>query len=132
VSDENGQRETAVRRRGWTRIAAVMLATLSVVYLVRLGGLVAANHRAAETESRLAAEVAALETQVPAIDDLAETATADTAVEAWARTERNWARPGDHVVVPVTATVGAGTTSPSPRPGPGWWERFTRWVRGDG
>jgi cell division protein FtsB len=118
------------RRRGWWRVAAVVALTIGVLYLVHLANGAVALHRARDSEASLAAEVNSLETEVPAIATAVVTATSDAYAEDVARTSRNLAQPGDHLVVPVPAV----TPTPSggaPATGGGWLDRLGRWLRGD-
>ena len=111
-------------------MAAVGVATVVLVYVVRLFGLGVDNYRAAGTRDRLAAEVTALSQDAVDLGTAAADAQTDAAVERWAR-RRSWAQPGDYPVV-VVAPTGSPTAAPSPTAPPRRdpWDRLRRWLKG--
>lgn len=103
---------TESQRRGFTRVLAIVVLTVGVIYLLQLAGLALATRQARRMEARQKAEVAALATQVSALETATYLAASDESAERWAREERKWSRPGDRVVVPVPATPAAATATP--------------------
>jgi len=118
--------------KAWSRVGAVILVTVAAVYAVKLTGLALATRRAAQTAAGLATEVAAMQSEVTALQTAEAGADAPPAVEGWAR-ERGWTRPGDQPIAPVTA---APSPVPTPSPPPAApesttaWERFWVWALG--
>ena len=117
-------------RRGWWRVAVVVVLTLFAVYIMRLATGGVALKRAGDQESRLNTAVAVEETAVARIEEAVTTAESDAYAEEYAREKRNLAQPGDRVVVPVPAATTEGGPAPSDASGD-WWERFQRWLRGE-
>jgi cell division protein FtsB len=116
--DTPSERDEAARRRNWTRIAAVVVVTLGVVYVVRFAGQALDTRRAETAERQLATEVAEMEQEVIELETAAARANSDEAVERWAREEGKMARDGDTVVVPVpdadgTVVPPAATETPT-------------------
>ena len=120
---------TEAQRRGLARVAAVAVITVAAVYLLQLAGLALANRQARQVEARQRADVAALATQVVAIETAAVHANADEQVERWAREQRNWARSGDQVLAPVSVTAAPTPAGSAPAPAPSYLERLWRWLR---
>jgi hypothetical protein len=118
------------RRKGVVRVAAVVVLTLALAYLVGLTRLLLAAQRAAEAEARMGADVAALETTVAALETRAATDGSDAAVERWAREERHWTRDGDRPIAPLPAATATATPDGSPDAPAGPLDRLMRWLRG--
>jgi hypothetical protein len=64
----------------------------------------AIDHGRLIIEANQAAEVSQMTTQVAALETATHDAGSDTYVEQWARRDKKWARPDDHVLAPVAAT----------------------------
>lgn len=118
------------RKRPYVRIGAVVVLTVSMVYLAKLGGLSMATHRAREVEQDLSTDVAELQSSVDALGTSVHDAESDSQVEHWAREDRKWVREGDQAIVPVPATSASGAATPTPSSEDGAWERFRRWLGG--
>ena len=118
------------RRRGWAHVAAIVVLTLSVLYLASLTRMVLLAHRGEQLERGLATEVGALDGQVGRLATAAVYARSDAYVEQWARDERGMARPGDHVMVPVEATLVVSGTQTAATPMPSSWDRLRQWFGG--
>jgi cell division protein FtsB len=117
------------RRRGWARVAAVAVLTLGAVYAFQLASLALATRQARRIEAAERAQVAQLATQVAALETATHDAGTDAYVERWARENRKWARPGDHVLAPVAATpVLTPTPVAVPPAGESPLDRFWRWL----
>jgi hypothetical protein len=120
---------TETQRRGLARVAAVVALTFAAVYLFQLGSLALATRQARRLEAEQRMDVARLATQVAALETATNRAASDEHVEAWARDHRNWARPGDHVLVPVAATpTPASGGAPAPE-GPNPLQQLWDWLR---
>ncbi len=117
------------RQKVLIRVGAVVLLTLTLIYLAKLTGLVVATQRAAQDAAHLEAEVAALETSVESLETATVYSSSDAYVERWARDERKWARQGDHPVAPVPATSTASVEAqPEESTGESPWDRFLHWL----
>ncbi len=117
-------------RKGWSRILAVILATLVVIYAVKLASHALATRRAAEIEHDLATDVARLDAEVVALETAQAEAGSPDQVEDWARADQGWARPGDHPIVLVTAAPVTATPAPTATPAASAWRRLVEWVSG--
>jgi hypothetical protein len=116
------------QRRGLARVAAVVVITVAAVYLFQLAGLALATRQARLVAASQWAQVAALATQAAALETAAANASSDADVERWAR-ERQWARPGDHVLAPGVSTAVPALPTPAPTPGDSSLDRLWRWLR---
>jgi cell division protein FtsB len=119
---------TDSQRRGLARIGAVVVLTLATVYVFQLAGLAWATRQARRSEAQLRAEVAQEATQIAALEAAARDAGSEAFVERYARDTLKMARPGDQVLVPVTAAPPAGPT-PTPPPPDGPLEQLWRWIQ---
>jgi len=119
-------------RRPWSRVLAVILITLSAIYLVKLGSHALATRRAAVTADGLATDVAQKRSELEALETALPAAGSPEQIERWAREQQNWSLPGDHPIVLVTAAPTA-TATPAPpvaTPGPSNWRRLVEWISG--
>lgn len=121
-----------VPSKGWSRIGMIVVSTLVIIYAVKLSGLALEAHRATQAAKGMEGEVRRLTLEVHALETAAAEAGSDARVEQWARENRNMARPGDQVVMPVAVTP-APTVVPAAIESSGRrsaWQRLVGWLRG--
>lgn len=118
-------------RRGSARVVGVVAAVVVVLFAARLAGLYQATRLAARSEAQLAGEVAALGTEVGALQTQQAVAGTDAYVERWAREERGWVRDGDQPFAVAVVTALPSPTPTAPAPPPGMVDRLRGWLRGD-
>lgn len=120
-----------MQRKGWARVALVILATLGAIYAVKLTSHGLATRRALETEQQLATEVAQMDGEVEALETGVASSSSPEQIETWARESQDQARPGDHPIAIVTVAP-TGTPSPPPQatPATSRWQRLVDWLRG--
>jgi hypothetical protein len=117
------------KRRGLARVAAVVVLTIGALFLYHLAGQALATRQARRVEAEQRAEVASLATQVAAVQTATHRAGTDPFVENWAYNEKHWARPGDHLLVPVAPTpTAAPATTPIAPDGENALDRLLRWL----
>jgi hypothetical protein len=119
--------------RGIRRVAAVVAITVGALFALNLGNLVLANRRAEAVEAALATRVAAEEAALTTLETQTAFARTDDYVEKYIRDRRNWAQPGDRVVLPVPAPGSVAGAAPADEaaPPPGFWDRLRRWLGSD-
>lgn len=117
--------------KAFTRVAAVALLTLALVYLARLSSLAMANYRAQQAEAELSAEVTQVAVSVEALGTAVAEVESDEYVETWARDERKWAREGDHPITIVPADGAENASSSGAEDDLSAWERLKGWLEGD-
>ncbi len=115
-------------RKGWRRIATVVVLTLAGIYTIRLAGLAWTVHQSAVTADRLATDVAALHAEVDAVETARADAAGPGAVERWARDHR-WARPGDRVIAAVAVPTPTPTPAPPTSTPASMWDAVEAWLR---
>ena len=118
-------------KTGWTRVGAVVLLTLGLIYVVKLTDLGLETHRATQASQRMEAEVGVLERQVEALETAAVEARSDAYVETVARDTLKMAREGDQPFVTVNALTSPEAAPPAQVEEPSVWQRFLRWMRGE-
>jgi cell division protein FtsB len=118
-------------KTGWTRVGAVVLLTLGLIYVVKLTDLGLETHSATLASQRMEAEVAVLELQVEAMETAAVDAKTDAYVEMVARDTLKMVREGDQPFVTVNALTSPEAAPPAQVEEPSVWQRFLRWMRGD-
>ncbi len=94
----------------WFSLGALLLA---LPLMLNLSSRLQSEARMRAEVEQQAREVAALESQVAALQEALAHARSDAFVEAWARTHR-WARPGEVPIIPADL-------QPTPSP---WWQQF--------
>jgi hypothetical protein len=122
-----------MQRKGWVRVALVILVTLGVIYAVKLTSHGLATRRALETERELSTEVAQMDGEIQALETGVVRSGSPEQIERWARESQDQARPGDHPIGIVTV-VPTGTVAPPPpaTPAASGWRRLVDWLSGGG
>lgn len=97
--------------------------------MVRLISLAMAVEQVKVYERQIGEDVARLESDVEALDELTEHVQTDEYVEEWAREERGMVKPGD---VPIMVVPSSTDAAAQPSDGvnerrPGVWERIRSW-----
>jgi cell division protein FtsB len=120
-----------MQKTGWTRVGAVVLLTLGLIYVVKLSDLAIELLKAKQAAEHLETEVGVLGQQVEALETAAVDANSVAYTESFARDNIKLTRPGDQPFVTVKADE-----MPEPAPAeaivePSVWQRFLHWMRGD-
>lgn len=109
------RRRTEIRRspskRNWQLLGIACLAVLAY-FLFSLSDLVVSKHRLDERLSALQSEVTRLEAESKALEQEVEWLRTDQAVEALAREELGWVKPGETGVIVVPSEPTTATEEP--------------------
>jgi hypothetical protein len=113
------------------RIGVIAGIVILILMVVEFNARLEERNRLSEERDRIRIEATQSMTTQIALQTQVALAASDQAAEAWARSDGNYIRPGDHPVVPLGQPGSTPVSVPSPTPMPTplpnwqvWWNLF--------